>query len=56
MLEGVAVELCVVIEIIWIRKEVATRTKNVAATHIGTWQAHLLGFGYLEAVLGLAVE
>ena len=56
MLEGVAVELCVVIEVVGVCKEIATRTEYITAAHIRAWQSHLLWASNLEAVLRLAVE
>ena len=56
MLESVAIELCVVIEIVWICKEIVTCTENIATAYIWTGQSDLLGAGDLEAVLRLAVE
>ena len=56
MLEGVAVELRVVIEVVGVGKEIVTRTEYVAATNVWTWQSHLFWFGYLKAVFSLAVK
>ena len=56
MLEGVAVELCVVVEVIGVCKEVIARTEDITAADIGAGQSDLLGAGDLEAVLRLAVE
>ena len=56
MLEGVAIELCVVVEVVGVRKEVLSRAEDIAAADIRTRQTHLLRTGDLEAVLGLAVE
>ena len=56
MLEGVAVELRVVVEVVGVGKEIVARTEYVAATNVRTWQSHLLRLGYLKAILGLAVK
>ena len=56
MLEGVAIELCVVVEIVRVRKEIIAGTEYITATDIGARQSHLFGARNLKAVLGLAVE
>ena len=56
MLEGVAIELCVVVEIVRVRKEIIAGAEHIAAADIGARQSHLFGAGNLEAVLRLAVE
>ena len=56
MLEGVAIELCVVVEVAGVRKEIIAGAEHIAAADIRARQSHLLGAGNLEAVLGLAVE
>jgi hypothetical protein len=56
MLEGVTVELCVVVEVVGVCKEIATRAEDIATAHIWTWQSYLLGTGNFKAVLGLAVQ
>lgn len=56
MLEGVAIELCVVVEVVGVRKEIIAGTEDIAAADIGARQSHLLGAGDFKAVLGLAVE
>ena len=56
MLESVAVELRIVVEVVGVGKEIVARTEHVAATNVRTWQSHLLRFGYLKAIFGLAVE
>ena len=56
MLESVAVELRIVVEVVGVGKEIVARTEHVAANNVRTWQSHLLRFGYLKAILGLAVK
>ena len=56
MLEGVAIELCVVVEIVRVRKEIIAGAEDIAAADIRARQSYLLGAGNLEAVLRLAVE
>ena len=56
MLESVAIELCVVIEIVWICKEIVTCTENIATAYIWTGQSHLFRLGNLKTVFRLAVE
>ena len=40
MLEGVAIELCVVVEVVRICKEVVARAEDIAAAYIRTWQSY----------------
>ena len=56
MLEGVAIELCVVVEIVRVRKEIIAGAEHIAAADIGARQSHLFGARNLKAVLGLTVE
>ena len=56
MLEGVAIELCVVVEVVGVRKEVLSRAEDITAADIRTRQTYLLWTGDLKAVLRLAVE
>jgi hypothetical protein len=37
MLEGVAIELCVIIKIVGVREEIIARAEYIAAAHIRTW-------------------
>lgn len=50
MLEGVAVELGIIVEVIWVCEEVRVGAEDIAAAHIWTWQSYLLGSGDFEAV------
>ena len=56
MLEGVAVELCVVVEIVGICKEVVACAEHITTADIRTRQSYLLWTGNLEAVFGTAIE
>ena len=56
MLEGVAIELCIVVEVVWVCKEIATRAEYIATAHIRTWQSYLLWTGDFKAVFGLAIQ
>jgi hypothetical protein len=52
VLEGVTVELCIVIEVVGVCKEVAARTEDITAIYVWAWQTHLLWLGDLKAVFG----
>jgi hypothetical protein len=56
MLEGVAVELCVVVEVIGVGKEIIVATEYIATTYIRSRQSHLLWTCDFETVLGVAVQ
>ena len=53
MLEGIAVELGVVIEVVGVGEEVLPGAEDVAGRDVGRRQPHLLRTGYLKGVLAL---
>ena len=56
MLEGIAIELRIVVEVIGVRKEVAARTEHIATAHIGRWQSHLLRACDFKTVLCTTIQ
>jgi hypothetical protein len=56
VLEGVAIELSVVIEVVGVCKEVVSCAEYITAAHIRAWQAHLFRPGNFEAIFGLTIE
>ena len=56
MLEGVAVVLRIVVEVVGVAEEVVARAEHVTAAHVRTGEPHFLGLVYHHHVLALAVE
>lgn len=56
MLEGIAVVLCVVIELVRVGEEVRTGTEGIGAADVGARQAYTLRLVDREDILGRAVE
>jgi hypothetical protein len=56
MLEGVAVELRVIVEVIWVGKEIIVATEYIATTYIRSRQSYLFWTGDFETVLGAAIQ
>ena len=56
MLEGIAVVLGIVVEVVGVAEEVVARAKHVTAAHVRTRKPHFLGLLYHHHILALAVE
>ena len=59
MLEGIAVVLGVIIELVWVREEVRSCAESIGTAHVRARQAYLLGLfdeenGLIAAVKGFA--
>lgn len=56
MLEGVAIELGVIIEVIGVSEEVVTCAEYITTAHVWTWQTNLLWTCDFKAVFRLEVQ
>ena len=56
MLEGVAIELSVMVEVVWIGKKVVACAEHIATADIRTRQSYLFGAFDFEGVLVVAIQ
>ena len=56
MLEGVTIELCIIIKVVWIGEKVITCAEHIATAYVRTGQSHLLWTCDLKDVFIVAIQ